>query len=177
MRCSSLLLACSLPFVGHAHALKLGFALNWLFSGTTNALSTDVVSHKVAVIGAGAGGSSAAFWIAKAKARSGVAIDVDVYEKSEYIGGRKRLRSLHAATFNVSAGSTVVYPYNDTTLDTVELGGSIFVTANKNMMRATEEFSLEKIKFFPDDSESTAFWDGEQFTFIVRSFTVAVLSS
>jgi len=43
---------------------------------------------RIAIIGAGAGGSSAAFWISKAKERYGVDVEVDVYEKETYIGGR-----------------------------------------------------------------------------------------
>jgi len=44
---------------------------------------------RVAIIGAGAGGSSAAFWISKAKERFGLDVAVDVYESSDYVGGRE----------------------------------------------------------------------------------------
>lgn len=44
---------------------------------------------KIAIIGAGAGGSSAAFWISKAKERFGLDVDVDIYESLSYIGGRE----------------------------------------------------------------------------------------
>src|SRR5258708_34112583 len=44
---------------------------------------------RIAIIGAGAGGSSAAYWISKAKERQGVIVHLDVYEKSGYIGGRR----------------------------------------------------------------------------------------
>jgi prenylcysteine oxidase / farnesylcysteine lyase len=44
---------------------------------------------RVAIIGAGAGGSSAAFWIAKAKERNGLDVAIDIYERNDYIGGRK----------------------------------------------------------------------------------------
>jgi prenylcysteine oxidase/farnesylcysteine lyase len=47
-----------------------------------------VGSPRVAIIGAGAGGSSAAFWISKARERFGVDVEVDVYEKEGYVGGR-----------------------------------------------------------------------------------------
>ncbi|KAH8079075.1 hypothetical protein BXZ70DRAFT_652707 [Cristinia sonorae] len=56
---------------------------------------------RIAIIGAGAAGSSAAFWIAQAKARYGLDVEVDVYEKSALIGGRalpgfsSRLRIIH----------------------------------------------------------------------------------
>ena len=48
-------------------------------------------SPRIAIIGAGAGGSSAAFWIAKAKERYGLDIAIDIYERNDYIGGRKSL--------------------------------------------------------------------------------------
>jgi len=44
---------------------------------------------RIAIIGAGAGGSSAAFWISKARERYGLEVEIDVYERSDYIGGRK----------------------------------------------------------------------------------------
>jgi prenylcysteine oxidase/farnesylcysteine lyase len=50
-------------------------------------------SPRVGIIGAGAGGSSAAFWIAKAKERYGLDVAVDIYERNDYIGGRKSVNS------------------------------------------------------------------------------------
>ncbi len=44
----------------------------------------------------------------------------------------------------------------------MELGASIFVTENKNLMRAAAEFNLTLIKFLDDDQE-VGVWDGEQF--------------
>jgi prenylcysteine oxidase/farnesylcysteine lyase len=44
----------------------------------------------------------------------------------------------------------------------VELGASIFVKANKNMMRAAKEFNLTLNKFDDDDNE-VGIWDGERF--------------
>ena len=44
---------------------------------------------RIAVIGAGAGGSSAAFWLSKARARLEVNFEIDVYESRGYIGGRE----------------------------------------------------------------------------------------
>lgn len=46
-------------------------------------------STRIAIIGAGAAGSSAAFWIAKARERYGLDVEVDIYEKEGYIGGRE----------------------------------------------------------------------------------------
>lgn len=53
-------------------------------------------STRIAIIGAGAAGSSAAFWIAKAKERYGLDVEVDIYEKEGYIGGRGYFSCLSA---------------------------------------------------------------------------------
>jgi prenylcysteine oxidase/farnesylcysteine lyase len=53
--------------------------------------STVNATPRVAIIGAGAGGSSAAFWISKAKERFGVNVEVDVYERESYVGGRESI--------------------------------------------------------------------------------------
>ncbi|KAG6919572.1 hypothetical protein DXG01_004235 [Tephrocybe rancida] len=102
---------------------------------------------RIAIIGAGAGGSSAAFWISKVKERFGVSVEVDVYEKESYIGGR----------------SITVYPYDNTSLPPLELGASIFVAANKNLWRASDEFNLTRREF--STGGRTAIWDGEELLF------------
>jgi len=56
---------------------------------------------RVAIIGAGAGGSSAAFWIAKAKERHEQNVHVDVYEQSDYIGGRM-FNSVHLSCWGLN---------------------------------------------------------------------------
>ncbi|KAI0035282.1 FAD/NAD-P-binding domain-containing protein [Vararia minispora EC-137] len=104
---------------------------------------------RVAVIGAGAAGSSAAFWISKAKQRFGIDVEVDIFEKSDYVGGR----------------STTVQPFNDSAYAPMELGASIFVEINKNMWRASNEFNLTRIGFTGDDGEGMGIWDGSQFLF------------
>lgn len=53
-------------------------------------------STRIAIIGAGAAGSSAAFWIAKARERYGLDVEVDIYEKEGYIGGRECFSCLPA---------------------------------------------------------------------------------
>ncbi|KAG6837890.1 hypothetical protein H0H93_013043 [Arthromyces matolae] len=103
---------------------------------------------RIAIIGAGAGGSSAAFWISKAKERFNVSVEVDVYEKASYIGGR----------------SITVYPYDNSSLPPLELGASIFVSANKNLWRASDEFNLTR-QSFGKVAEQTGIWDGEELLF------------
>ncbi|KAF8710277.1 FAD NAD-P-binding protein, partial [Rhizoctonia solani] len=119
---------------------------------------------KVAIIGAGAAGSSAAFWLSRAKSRLGENITITIYEKSDYIGGRAwPLFILHSNKLTYSIpGSTTVRPYDDETIPTVELGGSIYVDANKNIVRAVKEFNLSVIKY-GDENEETGIWNGNEF--------------
>lgn len=68
-----------------------------------------------------------------------------------------------------TTGSTTVYPYNDTSLPPIELGASIFVKANKNLWRASDEFNLTREDFEDDDSEM-GLWDGEKVVLRVSAF-------
>ena len=60
-----------------------------------------------------------------------------------------------------------MHPFGDKSLRELELGGSVFVKANKNMWRATDEFNLTRRDFKEEDYETTV-WDGEKFLFRVR---------
>jgi hypothetical protein len=53
----------------------------------------------------------------------------------------------------------VVYPYNNTSFRGSELGASIFVDANVNLVRAAYTFGLE-VESFKDDMEQIGIWDG-----------------
>ena len=66
-------------------------------------------------------------------------------------------------------GSTVVSPYDN--LQPIELGGSIFVKANKNLWRAVEEFGLERSDF-EDEKSVMGIWDGQEFVLTVRLVSV-----
>ncbi|KAK4907051.1 hypothetical protein LTR49_023904 [Elasticomyces elasticus] len=70
----------------------------------------DVAPMNVAIVGAGAGGASTAYHLSKFAATSGFAVNITVFERNDYVGGR----------------TTTVNAYNDS-LYPVELGGSILV--------------------------------------------------
>lgn len=101
--------------------------------------------------GAGSGGSSAAYYINKFRDQCRP-VNVTVYERSSYVGGR----------------STTVNIY-DNPLDPVELGASIFVKINRNLVDAVEEFGLSLTNddgAEPDDApEVLGIWNGEEFVF------------
>jgi hypothetical protein len=65
-----------------------------------------------------------------------------------------------------TAGSTTVQPYDDETLQPIEVGASIYVRINKNMWRATDEFGLNRTGF-GEESGDVGIWDGSEFVFIV----------
>ena len=67
-------------------------------------------------------------------------------------------------------GSTTIHPYNDPTLTPIELGASIFVRANKNLWRATDEFGLARVDFADSGSgeDTMGIWDGAEFRLMVR---------
>ncbi|KAH9075769.1 FAD/NAD-P-binding domain-containing protein [Lactarius deliciosus] len=142
-----------------SHAIQLPFDIGKLWPAKLPPSEPSPVVEtpqppRIAIIGAGAGGSSAAFWISKAKERSGLDIEIDIYERNDYIGGR----------------STTVYPYNDTAYEPVELGASIFVDVNQNLQRATREFNFS-LYGFEDDDGDMGIWDGEQFLYTTGSKT------
>ncbi|KWU45646.1 hypothetical protein RHOSPDRAFT_32568 [Rhodotorula sp. JG-1b] len=117
---------------------------------------------RVAIIGAGAGGSSAAFFLKHFDSLVGhdLHTDVTVYDAADYVGGR----------------STVIWPWNDDPLAVphsgsvdaleppVELGASIYVAANKNLQKARRVFELEEDAYGGEDG-GMAIWDGETFVF------------
>ena len=170
----SLLLLLVLP---GALAFHFPFKLSNLFASTIapttiSAQSEDVPPvPRIAIIGAGAGGSSAAFWLSKARTRLGINFEIDVYESRGYIGGReyKILHLIdHSPITGKTLGSTIVYPYDNSSLPELELGASIFVQANQNLWRASDEFNLTRRDFQDEDYES-AIWDGRNILFSVRS--------
>ena len=66
-------------------------------------------------------------------------------------------------------GSTTVFPYDNETLEAVELGASIFVKVNKNLWRAVDEFGLERVNFEGDDDDIMGIWDGQEFALTVSA--------
>lgn len=77
--------------IGPSIAFQFPFKLPFLKSSQTIVAEEQVgnTTPRIAIIGAGAAGSSAAFWISKAKERSEIDVEVDVYEREPYVGGRE----------------------------------------------------------------------------------------
>jgi len=86
--------------------------------------------HHYYLIGAGAGGSSAAYWISEAFANSSVKVNTTVYEQSPRIGGRAEIMKYKRDGVDVL----------------IELGASLFVDVNYYVAENSEKFGLEFIK-------------------------------
>jgi hypothetical protein len=120
--------------------------------------SSEVLLPRIAIIGCGAAGSSAAYFLQfLSLSNSSLRSDATVYEKSDYIGGR----------------STTVLPPPDVDTDQspIELGASLFVPANFNLNKAAKVFNLTLQdgmggnETFDPTVPSLAIWDGAKFVY------------
>lgn len=92
-------------------------------------------------LGAGAAGSSTAYYLQKFANESGLEINVTVFERSSYVGGR----------------STTVNAYDDPLIP-VELGASIFVEVNTILKNSSEAFGLNRSNAETEDAEILGIW-------------------
>ncbi|KAI7158155.1 hypothetical protein KC349_g5069 [Hortaea werneckii] len=117
------------------------------FTDRTNTEHVDAPLN-VAIIGAGAAGSSSAYHLAQFAQQADLPINITIFDRNPYIGGR----------------STTVHVYDDPT-EPVELGASIFVEANQILLNATRDFNLSTTDDDDDNHDPTpgaalAIWDG-----------------
>ncbi|POR36147.1 Frequency clock protein [Tolypocladium paradoxum] len=99
--------------------------------------------------GAGAAGSSAAYYLQKFAEEEGIAVNITLFEKRHHIGGR---------SLTVNAFDDPQQP--------VELGASIFVTMNHILFNATRDFGLPVTEMSAAEAgDVTAIWDGNSFVF------------
>jgi prenylcysteine oxidase/farnesylcysteine lyase len=110
--------------------------------------SSSNLSKLTDFIGAGAAGSSTAFYLQKFAETAGIPINVTVFERSSYVGGR----------------STTVNAYGNL-LEPVELGASIFVEVNTILKNSSEAFGLRPRESGTDDAEVLGIWNGKDFVY------------
>ncbi|KAL2020306.1 hypothetical protein VTK56DRAFT_8534 [Thermocarpiscus australiensis] len=113
--------------------------------------SPDHSVRQVAIIGAGAAGSSAAYHLHEYTRRTGLHVNITLFEKTGRIGGR---------TLTINA-------YGDPT-QPVELGASIFIQKNHILYGALNEFNLSKRTPDEDAEPILGIWDGDEFLFKVN---------
>ncbi|KAJ8108418.1 hypothetical protein ONZ43_g6433 [Nemania bipapillata] len=118
------------------------------FSAISGAVGSPDQVKQIAIIGAGAAGSSAAYHLQKYANESHIAINVTVFEKTGRIGGR-------TLTVNV---------YDDP-IEPIELGASIFVDVNYILSNATRDFKLTVKDPGTEEGGLLGIWDGESFVY------------
>ncbi|KAL1870730.1 hypothetical protein Daus18300_005050 [Diaporthe australafricana] len=104
--------------------------------------------RQVAIIGAGAAGSSAAYHLSKYASEAGVEVNITIFEKTERIGGR----TLTVDAYGIPS-------------EAVEVGASIFVDVNHILWNASQEFDLDLRDPSSDADRLTVIWDGDKFVF------------
>lgn len=121
--------------------------------GSESKIEADV--KRVAIIGAGAAGSSAAYHLSQYAHSSSIPANITVYERSNRVGGR---------TTTVNAWDAPGVP--------IELGGSIFVEVNKILVEATKEFNLSTSSLDspkPQGAPDLGIWNGQEFVVVTKS--------
>lgn len=101
--------------------------------------------------GGGAAGTSTAFWLNSVFPKD--KISITLYEKTRLLGGRS---------------TTVAIKDNATAWGMIELGASIFVEANKNLMKATDVFQLKRTDLTSESKKGRpglGIWDGKEFLY------------
>ncbi|KAF9410814.1 hypothetical protein BGZ94_001524 [Podila epigama] len=169
---------------------KVGAAVTAFFAPTSDgrigerATPTDLAPIKsVAIIGAGAGGASTAYYLSQFLEPPHLAykhhhVSITIFEQSDKIGGRTtvfRVKNSPPTSSSSSSSSSLPLDKDDTTSSPpppptpprkeeffVEVGASIFVNVNYNLVEATKAFGLET-KVLKD--EKVAIWDGQEIIF------------
>ncbi|KAF9149060.1 hypothetical protein BG015_009161 [Linnemannia schmuckeri] len=150
---------------------KVGAAVTAFFTPSTFQLSGGPDAAKelaptksVAIIGAGAGGSSTAFYLQKLLQPEGEPLHkhqllhpttITIFDQSDKIGGRCQV----FFTTN-PADPEKNKPEEELA---IEVGASIFVKVNHHLADSTKEFGLKVKKL---DNELLAIWDGNEFLFV-----------
>ncbi|KAF9100387.1 hypothetical protein BGX29_006638 [Mortierella sp. GBA35] len=167
---------------------KVGAAVTAFFAPTSFQLSSGQASPKelapvksVAIIGAGAGGSSTAYFLQKLLQPDDNDTNnknnnknikrtpnnnllhpttITIFDQSDKIGGRCQV-------FYTTNPSTPTEPGKQAENLTIEVGASIFVEVNHHLVDAAKEFGLKTKKL---DDELLAIWDGDEFLFVESSW-------
>ena len=117
---------------------------------------TQSKPFRVAIVGAGSAGSSAAFHISRFLNQSSLdlsSVEISIFDSNSRPGGR---------TTTVNAFDSASYP--------IELGASIFVKINHILYEAAQEFALVTNKAYHDAPKvksgyGLGIWDGTEFVY------------
>jgi prenylcysteine oxidase/farnesylcysteine lyase len=103
------------------------------------------------VPGAGAAGSSAAYFLRNFASEAGIHVNITLFEKTDRIGGR----------------TLTINPFDDPA-QRVELGASIFVQANQILYGSLAEFGLATREPDAGADPVMGIWDGDRFVFTIN---------
>ncbi|KAK3385707.1 Prenylcysteine lyase-domain-containing protein [Podospora didyma] len=133
-------------------------AVTALFAaGTTAYTQTPLSQHhkesvrQVAIIGAGAAGSSSAYHLSNYAKKIGVGVNITLFEKTDRIGGR----------------TLTINPFDDLS-QRVELGASIFIQKNHILYGALKDFDLAPRDPDEDSDPTLGIWNGDEFVFTIN---------
>ncbi|KAJ3038314.1 hypothetical protein HDV00_000825 [Rhizophlyctis rosea] len=121
----------------------------------------DPAPLRVAIIGAGAAGTSTAYFLrqleqSQSAAQQGAPIGVTIYERSTRIGGRARILPLNVTV--CSDEPTECY----NTTQHIELGASIFAAKNHHLVNASRALNLTLVDLSKGGGKDrVGVWDGE----------------
>ncbi|KAF8926057.1 hypothetical protein BGZ47_002919 [Haplosporangium gracile] len=154
---------------------KVGAAVTAFFTPSTFQLSGGqdtarelVPTKSVAIIGAGAGGSSTAFYLQKLLQPEGEPLHkhqllhpttITIFDQSDKIGGRCQV-------FFTTNPADPKKNKSEEEL-AIEVGASVFVKVNHHLADSTKEFGLKVKKL---DNELLAIWNGDEFLFVESSW-------
>jgi prenylcysteine oxidase / farnesylcysteine lyase len=114
--------------------------------------ASSLEPHRVAIIGAGAAGSSAAYHLRQYAVNRSIPLNITIFESSSLIGGRST---------TINAISDPRYP--------AELGASIFAEVNHILANAAAEFGLTTVDPGADRPKESKYeigiWDGKKFVY------------
>lgn len=115
---------------------------------------------RVAIIGAGASGSSAAYFLSKAREqliRDGIPgcnaeeipndVQITVFERNSRVGGRV----------------LAIHPLDDKRYSPIDIGASVFSNINSNLVSAAQKYKLQRTKHDPVMQSPIGLWDGVEF--------------
>ncbi|PPJ57667.1 hypothetical protein CBER1_00079 [Cercospora berteroae] len=150
--------------------LSISACVLWAFSFVAaqrvqQPLQQDTVSGKpvqVAIIGAGAAGSSAAYHLSQYAHDASIPINITIFEFNSYIGGRSTTVTAYNLTTTELDSLTSPHHYS------TELGASIFVAVNHILVSAVKTFNLSTSDDDHDNpkghlGQEVGIWDGNTF--------------
>ncbi|KAL1841214.1 hypothetical protein VTJ49DRAFT_7282 [Mycothermus thermophilus] len=131
--------------------MKFDFKLATVAAGFLGYVFAQSAERKIAIIGAGAAGSAAAYFLNQLATEAGVNVNVTLFEKTNHIGGR---------SITINAFDDPAQPF--------EQGASIFVPINYVLYESMNAFGLTPRDPDVGSDPVMGIWDGNSFVFTIN---------